>query len=259
MSLLVSLELRKLIVAWRYELHMPISDIVHLSSHCKKTVHNILKSFREDDNEFNHSFTERRGCKRLLDRDDLNYLESILRAEPGLFLDELQDKLRTVRDIEVSIATISRTLSRLAITNKTIAKEAAERNEHLRATWEVSMAQYDPQQLVFIDEARVDDQTNVRKNGWAPLGQACVRRTSFLRGQKYSILPALSVDGIVALDIFEGSVNRESFLTFLQNHLVCLPYLYFPSPAYSVESGPAAESLPHGSQCGRYGQLLNTP
>jgi transposase len=236
---------------------MPISDIVHLSSRCEKTVHNILKSFREDNNEFSH--TERRGRKWLLDRDDLNYLESILRAEPGLFLDKLQDKLCTVRDIEVSIATISRTLCRLAITNKTIAKEAAERNEHLRATWEVSMAQYDPQQLVFIDEARVDDQTNVRKNGWAPLGQACVRQTSFLRGQKYSILPALSVDGIVALDIFEGSVNRESFLTFLQNHLVCLPYLYFPSPAYSVESGPAAESLPHGSQCGRYGQLLNTP
>jgi len=81
----VSLELRKLIVAWRYELHMSISDIVHLSSRCDKTVHNILNSFREDDNDFNHPFTECRGRKRLLDRDDLNYLESILRAEPGLF------------------------------------------------------------------------------------------------------------------------------------------------------------------------------
>jgi hypothetical protein len=99
-------------------------------------------------------------------------------------------------------------------------KEAAERNEHLRATWQIAMAQYDPQQLVFIDEAGVDDQTNFRKYGWAPLGQACVRRTSFLRGRKYSILPALSVDGIVALEIFEGSVNRERFLTFLHNHLV---------------------------------------
>jgi hypothetical protein len=49
---------------------------------------------------------------------------------------------------------------------------------------------------------------------------ACVCHTSFSRGRKYSILPALSVDGIVALDIFEGSVNQEHFLTFLRNHLV---------------------------------------
>jgi len=135
-------------------------------------------------------------------------------------LDELQDKLRTVRDIEVSIATISRTLNHITITHKSISKETAERNEHLHATWQIAMAQYDPQQLVFVDEAGVDDQTNLRRYGWAPLGQACVRCTSFLRGRKYSILPALSVDGIVALDIFEGSVNREHFLTFLRNHLV---------------------------------------
>ena len=216
----VSLELRELIVAWRHELNMSIGDIVRLSNRCDKTVRNVLKTHR-DYNEFMHPFTQPRGRKRLLDRDDLNYLDAILRAEPGLFLDELQEKLRIVRNIEVSISTLSRTLSHLAITHKSIAKEAAERNEHLRATWQIAMAQYDPQQLVFIDEAGVDDQTNFRKNGWAPLGQTCVRRTSFLRGRKYSILPALSVDGIVALDIFEGSVNREYFLMFLRNHLVC--------------------------------------
>jgi transposase len=193
-------------------------DIVHLSNRCDKTVRNVLKIYRDYD-AFTRPFTQPQGRKRLLDRDDLNYLEAVLRAEPELFLDELQDKLRTVRDIEVSIATISRTLNRIAITHKSISKEAAERNEHLRATWQIAMAQYDPQQLVFVDEAGVDDQTNLRRYGWAPLGQACVRRTSFLRGRKYSILPALSVDGIVALDIFEGSVNRERFLTFLRNHL----------------------------------------
>lgn len=148
----VSLELCERIIARRYELHISISDIMRLSSRCEKTVHNILKSFRENDNLFGHPVVERRGHKRLLNRDDLNYLESILRAEPGLFLDEVQEKLRIVRDIEVLITTICRTFNRLAITHKHIAKEAAERNEHLRATWQVSMAQYDPCQLVFVDE-----------------------------------------------------------------------------------------------------------
>ena len=94
----VSLELRERIIAWRYELHMSISDIMRLSSRCEKTVHNILKSFRENDNLFGHSVIERCGCKWLLDRDDLNYLESILHAEPGLFLDEVQEKLHIVQD-----------------------------------------------------------------------------------------------------------------------------------------------------------------
>lgn len=83
------------------------------------------------------------------------------------------------------------------------------------------MAQYDSCQIVCVDEAGVDDQTNIRRRGWAPMGQACVRRTSFMWGKKYSILPALSLDGIIALDIFEGSVNRERFLGFLHEHLVC--------------------------------------
>ncbi|KIJ06256.1 hypothetical protein PAXINDRAFT_39592, partial [Paxillus involutus ATCC 200175] len=35
----------------------------------------------------------------------------------------------------------------------------------------------------------------------------------------YTILPALSTDGIVALDIFEGSVMKDRFLTFVRTQL----------------------------------------
>src|SRR5882762_6827870 len=160
----VSLELHERIVAWHYELHLSIGDIVHLSNHCDKTVHNVLK-FYWDYDAFTCPFTQPQGCKHLLDQDDLNYLEAVLCAEPGLFLDELQDKLHTVRDIEVSIATISWTLNHIAITHKSISKEAAEWNEHLHATWQIAMAQYDHQQLVFVHEAGVDDQTNLVRLG----------------------------------------------------------------------------------------------
>lgn len=198
---------------------MPIADIVRLSKRSKRAVQNILATYRDYGQPIN-PFTRPRGRKRILERDDLNYLDGILVAEPALYLDEIQDKLREMRDVEVSLATLSRTLARLAVTHKHIAKEASERNDLLRATWQVVMGQYEPRQIVCIDEAGVDDRTNVRRSGWAPLGQACVRRTSFLRGQKYSILPALSLDGILTLDIFEGSVNRERFIGFLRNNLV---------------------------------------
>ena len=158
---------------------MSIDDTIRLSNRRDKIVHNVLKTY-QDHNEFMQPFTQPRGHKRLLNCDDLNYLEAILHAKPGLFLDELQEKLCIVQDIEVSISTLSHTLSCLAITHKSITKEAAKWDEYLCATWQIAMAQYDPQQPVFIDKAGVDGQTNFCKNGWAPLGQACMHDMSFL-------------------------------------------------------------------------------
>ena len=88
----VSQELRERIIAWRFELHLPINAIINLSGRCEKTVHNVLNTFR-DYNQATNPFTQPRGRKRILDRNDLNYIESILSAEPGLFLDEIQEKL----------------------------------------------------------------------------------------------------------------------------------------------------------------------
>lgn len=102
-------------------------------------------------------------------------------------------------------------------------KEALERSDMLRARWLGEIGQYRAEQFVFIDEAGVDDHTAVRKVGWAGLGQACVCRVAFLRGQKFSILPALGINGIIALDIFEGSVNGERFVEFIRDHLVNYP------------------------------------
>jgi len=129
----VSLELRECIIAWRYELHMPIRTIAQLANPCEKSINNVLKTFRDYNQPIN-PFIHTHGRRRALSRDDLNFIDSILFAEPGLYLDEIQDKLRTSRDVEISISTLSRTLSRLHMTNKCIAKEAIERDELLRAT-----------------------------------------------------------------------------------------------------------------------------
>lgn len=225
----VSLELCKWIVAWRYELKMPIDAIVLLSGCSKCTVNNVLSTYCQYD-QVTNPLIRPWGWPHILNRNDLNFIDSVLAAEPALYLDEIQEKLLTFQDIEVSISTISRILSWLDHTHKGIAKEALEREELLRATWQIDMAQYDPQQLVFIDEAGVDDHTNIwRSQGWAPWGLACVCRTSFLRGQKYSALPALGLDGILALDIFKGLINQEGFIGFLCDHLVSLsiPWAWF--------------------------------
>lgn len=75
--------------------------------------------------------------------------------------------------------------------------------------------------FVWLDEVSVDDRTNQQDSGWAALGRACVRWVAFLRSQRFSVLPALTCDGIIAMDIFEGAVNKERFIQFLEQQLVC--------------------------------------
>jgi hypothetical protein len=42
----------------------------------------------------------------------------------------------------------------------------------------------------------------------------------------YELLPALTYEGVIALDIFKGSVNKEHFLQFLNEQLVCNVFCY---------------------------------
>ncbi|KAG2041327.1 hypothetical protein BDR03DRAFT_856383, partial [Suillus americanus] len=55
-------------------------------------------------------------------------------ANPTMFFDEFQDHLAKIRNIEVFIATFSLTLRILPITYDSVAKEALERDELLRAS-----------------------------------------------------------------------------------------------------------------------------
>jgi hypothetical protein len=74
--------------------------------------------------------------------------------------------------------------------------------------------------FVWVDESGVDDRTNQQLTGWSLMGTACVRRAAFICGVRYSVLPALSLDGIITLDIFEGSVNKSHFFQFVWEELV---------------------------------------
>lgn len=111
--------------------------------------------------------------------------------------------------------------------HKRIAKDALERNELLRATWQAAWGDIPAESFVWLDESSVDDTTNQRRYGWAPFGRPCVRRATFIRGTRYSVLPALSSDGIIALDIFEGSVNKEKFTRFVLEDLVRVDCVLF--------------------------------
>ncbi|KAI0309021.1 hypothetical protein OF83DRAFT_1039735, partial [Amylostereum chailletii] len=81
-------------------------------------------------------------------------------AHPALYLDELLDMLLDDRGIEISLATLSRAVRRLAISHKQISKEAQERNDLLRAAWDAKFGDIPMDYMVWVDESAVDDRTN---------------------------------------------------------------------------------------------------
>jgi transposase len=216
----LSNDLKERIVTWYYNDQLTMLDICARAQCSVGLVHNVLRNHREF-GQVTNPFKRYTGRPSYLDDDNIKFIDTTLKANPSLYLDEIQKRLLDVRDTDISIATLSRTLSSMRISNKAITKAAAERDEALRTMWELEMAQYqDPDLFVAIDESAVDNKTIQRRYGWSYFGQPCVRRMTFLRGKRYSILPALSTNGIIALDIFEGSVTKEIFLSFLENHVV---------------------------------------
>ena len=76
--------------------------------------------------------------------------------------------------------------------------------------------------LLFIDEAAKDQRTSCRPSGRSFRGQCCRGQQYFVRGVRYSILSAITLDGIIAYNIIEGPVDGAHFLRFLQEHVVHL-------------------------------------
>jgi hypothetical protein len=93
-------------VFWHSELGKSNSEITLLASCSEYTVHDVLQ-IHCDYGVVHNTFAQPHGGRHFLDTSDLNYISSLLAANPCLYLDELQDQLATGWGIHVSIITIS--------------------------------------------------------------------------------------------------------------------------------------------------------
>lgn len=153
---------------------------------------------------------------------DEQYISSLIEHRPCLYLDEIQNALLKARGIRISLWLLHQTLRRLDISRKVVSVKALERNELLRSHYMLQMAHIAPRldMLIFIDEAARNRRTSHRRYGRSARGHRCVQRRHFVRGQRVSILPALTIDGIIGYNIITGSVTAATFIQFLHRHVV---------------------------------------
>jgi hypothetical protein len=75
--------------------------------------------------------------------------------------------------------------------------------------------------LIFGDEVLKNEKISACRWGWSLSGTWYIQRKCFVRGRQLSILSILTLEGIIAYGIVEGSVTGGRFAQFLQKLVVC--------------------------------------
>jgi transposase len=87
-----------------------------------------------------------------------------------------------------------------------------------RAQWRKYQGRIDPKRLVFIDETWT--RTNMAPlRGWAPRGQRLKAKVPYGRWDTMTFLAAMRYDRIDAPWLLEGSIDSESFRTYVEKVL----------------------------------------
>ena len=146
-------------------------------------------------------------------------------------------------------------------------KPAAERNEEIRAAFRMHMgATYQANQLVFVDETGVNRNTSTRRYGWASYGERARRRDFFVRGtkfvgdtlvifiiliivQRYSVLPALALEGILHVDIQQGAYTTELFNEFISSLFIRMNPYPGPRSVLVMDNAPIHKSEQLAQMC----------
>ncbi|KIJ27476.1 hypothetical protein M422DRAFT_190966, partial [Sphaerobolus stellatus SS14] len=131
------------------------------------------------------------------------------------YLDELQQALFDGHNVKASIATIWQALRNSGYTMKKFRMVSALK----RADYTLRIGEYQAHQLVFVDESATDRRTTYRGRAWAIRGLRAQRKAFFIRGKRFSLLPALSLHGMISLKIVEGSFTATTFAEFIEELL----------------------------------------
>lgn len=88
-----------------------------------------------------------------------------------------------------------------------------------RAQWKKYQGRIDPARLVFIDETWARD-TMAPLRGWCRRGQRLKAKAPFGKWKTMTFIAALRCDRIDAPCLFDGPINGEVFLAYVQTFLV---------------------------------------
>lgn len=158
----------------------------------------------------------------------------LIQHTPDVQLSTLLQLLKVQRGVSVDKSTIWRSLHRAGYSRKKVSISALEQNEETRCQYLLTVGlDFLAEQLVFVDESACNRVTARRPYAWSLVGTCARRHDYFIRGkrrvssvscgfmfhsffQRYSILPAMSLDGILHLAIQDSPYTALQFNSFIE-------------------------------------------
>lgn len=163
------------------------------------------------------------GRPPLLDTEAKEDIIALSIESPELFLDEIQDWLAVAHSVAISRSQLHQIIRDCSITYKLLRRAASERDEEARSRWRLDyQEQYSASQLLFVDESSKDDRTIYRHYGRSVAGERATIPANFVRGERYSLVAALGLEGYAAARVVPGSLDGDEFFDFIVNDVVCV-------------------------------------
>ena len=177
-------------------------------------------------------------------------MTELFRANATMCLDEVQDWLMNEWDIEASVPTVHRCMKKLDLTRKKNERVDPDSDPDLRALWLSKIAtRYSANQLVVVDESAASERTRDRRWGWSPRGVVCRVLQDSPRSNRWSILPAIGINGYLEYEIYHGSFTSERFENFIKKLLPKMNQFPLPRSVLVMDNVASHHLPPTSRQC----------
>ncbi len=177
-----------------------------------------------------------RGRPRTLGIAAMSAAKELYLLHPDTYLDELQWYLGIHHDISISISSLQENLDKAGLTLKVLHKVASERDEQLREDFRTTLRTEftgTGDEFVAIDESSKNERDLARRRGRAMRGERAEIPAPFIRGERYSLVAAMTKKGYLAARVVPGSLDSFEFYDFILEEVVHHDLSPFPAFLFS--------------------------
>ncbi|KAK0435122.1 uncharacterized protein EV420DRAFT_1679925 [Desarmillaria tabescens] len=198
------------IVLELWTLGWELSDICHIFHVSPSSLYhwrNLFETFGTPANRL----APFRGRPRIVSLAALDAIHVLLKSHPDTYLGELQWYLAIHHDLPISISALQQNLVRAGLTRKDEQRRAV----YLAGVTNPVNFSGTGFEFVTVDESSKDERTFGRHYGRSPIGQEADLGDVFVRGERYSLIAAMSIDGYIATRVQPGSFDSFGFFDFI--------------------------------------------
>ncbi|KAK4700149.1 hypothetical protein P7C70_g6102, partial [Phenoliferia sp. Uapishka_3] len=196
------------------------SEIQDLLGIKKSAYYDILATAEVTGSSRRPEVTSVVGRPRKMTTEELEFICTLYKDYPDLYLDEVRYYLGQALGTYYPISTLHDAILELKLTRKKLKIVARQRDKEERALFDALKAQWFGRECVWTDETARAAEEDHRRFGRAREGVPAIMREPLTYATLLSVLPAISLDGVIACRVFEGAVDGLSFFEFCRDDLV---------------------------------------